>query len=192
MADNKVKSIVLPIAIVVVGGLIGGTILLNSRLDKLSTGTDVIGNNQNLRLLSFKAPGMFCIGCSASVEGYLKAIDGVQSVNASLATKQVDVIYDPSIVGKDVILDNEILAAYGKQSVSDVSYTGGSQAKTPSTTNLPQALALKLQDAAGIVSQLSNPVDYQGQFDKIDQAIVQQDYQQAEDLLDELLAQLQE
>jgi len=190
MADNKVKSYVLPIAIVVVGGLIGGIILLNNRLDKLSTGTTIIDNNQNLRLLSFKAPGMFCIGCSASVEGYLKAVGGVQSVNASLATKQVDVIYDSSIVGKDVILDNEILAAYGKQSVSDVSYTGGSQAKTPSTTALPQSLSFKLQEAAFLVQQLENPEIYQGTFDRIDSAIASEDFDKAEELLDDLLEEI--
>ena len=190
MVDNKVRSFVLPLAIIVVGGLVGGIILLNQKLDKLSTGTTVTDNTQNLRLLSFKAPGMFCLGCSASMEGYLGAVEGVQSVSASLATKQVDVIYDPSVVTKDIILSNEILDAWGKEFLSDETFTGNSQAQTPSTTNLPQGLALKLQNAAGKVSQLENPENYQDMFDKIDQAIAQENYQQAESLLDELLAEL--
>lgn len=187
---GKTKSFVLPLAIIVISLLIGGIVLLNQRLDRLNTNATTANNAQNARLLSFKAPGMFCLGCSASMEGYLSVVEGVQSVSASLATKLVDVIYDPSIVDKDTILANEILDSYGKEFLSDEVYTGGNQAKTPSTTNLPQGLALKLQDAAGLISQLDNAADYQDAFNQIDQVIAQQDYQEAEDLLDELLSKL--
>jgi copper chaperone CopZ len=186
---KKIKSLLLPLAIIVIGLLIGGGVLLNQKFNSLSKAETTV-NNQSLRLLSFKAPGMFCLGCSASIEGYLGAIEGVQSVNASLATKLVGVVYDASIVDKDTILANEILDSYGKEFLSDKIYTGSGQIKTPSTTNLPQELALKLQNAAGLVSKLDNASDYQATFCQIDQAIAQQNYSQAEDLLDELLTKL--
>lgn len=187
---EKTKSFILPLAIIVISLLIGGIVLLNQKLDKLNTNATTANNIQNSRLLSFKAPGMFCLGCSASMEGYLGAVEGVQSVSASLATKKVDVVYDPSVVTKDTILSNQILDAYGKEFISDEPYTGNNQVKTPSSTNLPQGLALKLQDAAGLISRLDNAADYQDVFNQIDQAIAQEDYQQAENLLDELLADL--
>jgi copper chaperone CopZ len=183
------KKYLLPILIIFVAGLVGASLLLNQKL-KQSNAVISTESGQSLRLLSFKAPGMFCLGCSASVEGYLKVIKGVQSVNASLATKQVDVVYDDSVVDKDTILDDEILDVYGKKFLSDVSYTGGNQAKTPSTTNLPQSLAFKLQEAAFLVQQLENPEDHQETFDRIDSAIASEDFDKAESLLDDLLEKL--
>lgn len=187
---KKTNPNVLPLAVIVAGLIIGGSLLFGQRSNKLNSNAITANNNQEMRLLSFKAPGMFCLGCSASMEGYLGAVEGVQSVNASLATKLIDVIYDPSIVDKNTILANEILDSYGRELISDEIFTGSNQAQTPSTTNLPQVLAAKLQEAAGKVSQLDDDVDYQDVFSQIDQAISMEDYLQAEGLLDELLVEL--
>lgn len=188
--NEKIKSTVLPLAIIVIGLLLGGFVLLNQKLDRLDSNAAALNNSQSFRFLSFKAPGIFCAGCTANIEGYLGAVDGVQSVSASLRTKRVDVIYDPSIVDKNTILSNQILDIYGREYLGDEPFTGSSQVQAPSTVNLPQGLAFKLQDAAGIVSQLDNPEDYNSEFDRINQAILNKDYQQAEDLLDELIGEL--
>lgn len=185
----KFQNYLLPILIISLAGLIGANLFMSQKIKQGNTNISA-NSNQSLRLLSLKAPGMFCIGCSASVEGYLGSIDGVQSVSANLASKQVDVIYDPILVNKDTILASEILDAYGKEVLGDQPYTGDSQAKTTSSASLPQNLASKLQEAAGRVGQLDDQQEYQPLFDQIDLAIVQQDYQQAETLLDELLGQL--
>lgn len=185
----KIQNYLLPLIIIIVAGLIGANVLLGQRIQK-----DVVRvsptDSQDLRLLSLKAPGMFCIGCSASMEGYLGAIEGVKSVKASVASKKVDVVYDPNLVGTQTILSNEILDAFGKEVISDEPFTDDSQGEVPSTTYLPPSLSFKLQEAAAKVSQLENPQDYQSLFDQIDQAIAQQDYEQAEILLDELLRKL--
>lgn len=184
------KKYLTPILIILIAGLFGTVLFLNQKANQSTRSPQSIQNGQNLRLLSFKVPGMFCIGCSASVEGYLSAIEGVRSANASLATKKVEVIYDDSVVDKDTILGNEILDAYGKKFLSDVSYTGGSQAKTPSTTTLPQGLSFKLQEAAFLVQQLENPEIYQETFNQIDSAIASEDFDKAEELLDDLLERI--
>ena len=187
---KKINPNVLPLTVIVVGLIIGGSILFGQRANKFNPKAITANNNQEVRLLSFKAPGMFCLGCSASMEGYLGAIEGVQSVNASLATKLIDVIYNPSLVNKDTILSNEILDSYGRELISDEIFTGSNQAQTPSTTNLPQALAAKLQEAAGKVSQLDDDVDYQEVFIQLDQAISEEDYRRAEGLLYQVLVEL--
>lgn len=126
---SSTKSLILPLLIILAAGLAGAGLILNQKLNQRIVGVS-IESSQNLRLLSLKAPGMFCLGCSSSMEGYLGAVDGVQSVNASLATKKVEVIYDPSVVDKETILMNQILDAYGKEFLSDVVFVGGEQAQT--------------------------------------------------------------
>lgn len=178
-----------PILIIITAGLIGVSLFLNQKIKQNNTNIST-SSGENLRLLSFKAPGMFCIGCSASVEGYLKAVGGVQSVNASLATRKVDVVYDLSVVTKDTILANQILAAYGKEFLSDEPFSGDGQKEVPSTTTLPQNLSFKLQEAAFVVQQLENPEVYQETFDSIDSAIASEDFDKAEELLDDLLERI--
>lgn len=183
------KHYLVPILIITVAGLLGVGLIFNQKINSSAT-QSAVKNNQNLRLLSFKAPGMFCLGCSASMEGYLGSIDGVRSVNASLSTKQVEVVYDSTVTSKEVVLSNQILDAYGKEQVSDEEFVGGDQVQTPSTTNLPQSLAFKLQEAAAKVAKLENQSEYQAVFTQIDEAIADQNYQKAEDLLDGLLLHL--
>lgn len=186
---DKIKNYLLPVLIILVTGFTAANLIVRQKAT-LQSESQYQESSQGLQLLTLKAPGMFCIGCSASVEGYLGAIEGVKQVNASLASKKVNVIYDPQVVSKDTILNNEILDAYGKEFISNEPFTSSTQMLSPSTTSIPQDLAFKLQEAAAKVSQLENSQEYQLLFDQIDQAIVQEDYQQAEQLVDDLLNRL--
>jgi len=183
---EKFKSIILPIAIIVVGVFIGGAVIFTQQVG----GLDVeIYAGQSFRQLSFKAPGMFCVGCTSNIEGYLGSIDGVQSVSASLDTKEVDVVYDPSIVDKDTILSNQVLDIYGRDLLSDEEFTGDIQIQeSPATTDFPEELSAKLQKAGAIVLELDNKDEYDELFGKINEAVINQDFQEAEKFLDEFLA----
>lgn len=183
------KNYLTPILIILFTGLLGAVLFLGQKVAQVENNNNTSAP-QKPRLLTFRAPGMFCIGCSASVEAYLSSVEGVQNVSASLGTKRVEVIYDGSVVDKDTILANQILDAYGKESITDEKYTGTGQEQTISTTNLPQSLALKLQEAAAKISKLENQEQYQETFNQIDKAIAQENYQKAENLLDNLLKDL--
>ena len=59
---------------------------------------------------SLVAPDITCGHCVASVQGALSELDGVQSVQASEETKQIDVDFVPSQVSLDkikAVLDEE-------------------------------------------------------------------------------------
>lgn len=178
-------KILVPLLILLVSGLFGANLWLSKKIENPQN-IQVAG----LRQLTLKAPGMFCLGCSASVEGYVGAVSGVKNVRASLGTKRVEIVYDPSVVSKEAILGNQVFTAYGKEFISDEAFSSTSLEKTPSTTSLPQTLSQKLQKAAFLVQRLDNPEQYQATFDAIDQAIAKEDFAKAEKLVDQLLVEL--
>jgi copper ion binding protein len=51
-----------------------------------------------LEQVTLTAPDISCGHCVATVKGAVSALDGVQSVDASEATKKIDISFDPSRV----------------------------------------------------------------------------------------------
>ena len=90
-----------------------------------SSGTSALPEDvpQGSYLLTMRAPDMFCGGCTGTVEAAVGATSGVIFVDADNATKEVLIIYDPSIVTGDSLLGHSIFDVYGREFVSDVSYT---------------------------------------------------------------------
>ena len=74
------------------------------------------------RLLTMRAPEMFCIGCEASVESAVGAVPGVLSVDAIIDTKEVRIIYDPAIISGDEVIGQGIFDVYGREFISDTIY----------------------------------------------------------------------
>jgi len=80
----------------------------------------------NMRFLTMRSPDMYCGGCEWSVENALEPIPGILYADADLETKEVHIIYDPERITSDQILSQSIFDTYGREFVSDVSYTPAS------------------------------------------------------------------
>ena len=78
---------------------------------------------QGSYLLTMRAPDMFCGGCTGTVEAAVGATSGVIFVDADITTKEVSIIYDPSVVTSDSLLGHSIFDVYGREFVSDALYT---------------------------------------------------------------------
>ena len=88
------------------------------------SGTSALPENipQESRLLTMRAPEMFCIGCTSSIEAAIGAVPGVHYVSADAETKEVNVIYDPDQITSDEIFSQSVFDVYGREFISDNSY----------------------------------------------------------------------
>ncbi len=130
------KNLLLSIVIIFIALLIGGAVLLSDKPNQQpvvsSTQTEQQTNrtantqqiSANARKLELSAPGMFCPGCTASVEGYLSSIPGIEFVEARLTPrKSATVIYNPDKITKEEIVKNQIFDTYGPVTIiSDASF----------------------------------------------------------------------
>ncbi len=57
-------------------------------------------------------PGIHCEHCQHAIEGALGDLEGVRSAHVSVPARTVDVDYDESVVGLDVIKDTIIEQGY--------------------------------------------------------------------------------
>lgn len=57
-------------------------------------------------------PGIHCEHCQRAIEGALGELEGVRSAHVSVPDRTVDVDYDESVVGVDVIKDAIIEQGY--------------------------------------------------------------------------------
>jgi copper chaperone CopZ len=77
----------------------------------------------NTRVLTMRASGMFCTGCSGAVEAAVQQFPGVLSVSADIGTKHVVVYYDPAYTTWEGIFQHGLFDAYGREFVSDETYS---------------------------------------------------------------------
>lgn len=177
-------NLLIPVLIILVSGLVGVNLWVTRKIENP-------GNVQvtGLRQLTLKAPGMFCLGCEASVENYIKAMPGVESADASLTSKLVGVIYDPAKVSKEEILANTIFDAYGREFISDESFSG--EVTAGEEKQLPASLAQKLQQISSLTYNDQGLLNkYISVIGAIDKAIESGDFAQAERLANQLLEEL--
>lgn len=57
--------------------------------------------------------GMTCGGCVASVQKVLSALPGVQTVEVTLTPGQARVVYDPTRVDRDALIQAVVDAGFG-------------------------------------------------------------------------------
>jgi len=115
------KNIIIPLSIIIAAALVGGVVIFSGGN---SSSNEQLVAADNLRALELSVPGMFCAGCSASVEAYVSSVPGVKRVQASLTTKSATVVYDPGVVTKEEIAENNIFDIYGGSIVSDEKFSG--------------------------------------------------------------------
>lgn len=71
-----------------------------------------------------KVTGMSCGGCVSSVTKALKAVDGVDDVNVSLADGAATVSYDEHLTSKTLLNSAVIAAGYGVDELGSSSKGG--------------------------------------------------------------------
>ncbi len=62
-----------------------------------------------------KTTGMHCMSCSMLIQMNVGELDGVESVNADLASGMTDVEFDESAVDVQAIVDEIVRAGYGAE-----------------------------------------------------------------------------
>ena len=75
------------------------------------------------RMLTMRAPEMFCMGCTASVEAAVGAVPGVLHANAEIETKEIRIIYDSAQVSSEEIIAQSVFDVYGREFISDELYS---------------------------------------------------------------------
>lgn len=150
------KNIIIPLFIIAVALLIGGAVLFFG--NKEPSNEQLAASSENLRTLELLVPGMFCAGCSASVENYVSSVPGVKRVQARLSpTKSATVVYDPDVITKEEIIKNPVFDIYGVSITSDEQFKGSiAPTQGQGGRAIPQEIQDKSQQAALLLQQRSN------------------------------------
>lgn len=189
------KNIITPLFIIAAAVLIGGIIFFSD--SNLSTNEQLTEPAGNLRALELAVPGMFCAGCTASVEGYVSPMAGVKRVWARLIpTKSATVVYDANIITKEEIIQNQVFDLYGVSIISDESFSGSVlPTESQEGVAMPQEIQDKSQQAALLLQQKLNKGKdtsaAQGLFNQVNNDIEQGNFSQAEALLNTIIDILQ-
>lgn len=189
------KNIIIPLSIIIAATLIGGVVIFSGSgspsNEQLATASD------NLRKLELSVPGLFCAGCSASVEGYVSSVPGVKRVQARLSPeKSATVVYDPDIISKEEIVENSIFDVYGVDIISDDQFTGSVlPAGSEAGVAIPQDIQNKSQEAVALLQQrVAEGKDVsiaQSLFNQVNSNIEQGNFDNASSLLDVVINSLQ-
>jgi len=186
------KNIILPLSIIIAAAVIGGAVLFsggNSPSDE-----QLVASPTNLRALELSVPGMFCAGCTASVEGYISSMPGVKRVQARLSpTRSATVVYDPDAVTKEEISKNNIFDVYGVSIISDDPFSGSVlPTKSKEGVAIPQEIQDKSQQVALLLQQKVNEgkdvSGAQALFNQVNSDIDQGNFVNANALLDAIMS----
>lgn len=189
------RNIIVPIVIIIFGSLALGGIFLGKQLNKSSEEGQRNVAGTNLRQLELSVPGMFCAGCTASVENYVAAEPGVERVQARLTpSKSATVVYNPTVTSPQAIIGNEIFQVYGVEIIEDKDFQAGADAKPSFLPEVPQEIQAKSQK---VVTLLRNK-ESQGQdtgaarslLQQVNRSIEAEQWANASALLDSLITQL--
>lgn len=186
------KNIFLPIAIIIAALLIGSAVLFSGQ----NKGASVSAYPANARVLTLSIPGMRCAGCAASVEGYVKAMPGVLESSVSLITKSGIFLYDPSKVTKEEIVKNTVFDIYPPVIVSDEKYDPSRHRFVGTNTqSIPVAIQQKSNRASQLLAEKQklgiDVTQIQAKFDKVNAFLQTGRSQEAENLLDSIIKELE-
>jgi len=189
------RNTIIPLSIIVAAVLVSGAVLFST--NDSSSDEQLAASSDNLRKLELSVPGMFCAGCSASVEGYVSGEPGVKRVQARLSPERsATVVYNPDIITKEEIVENSIFDVYGVDIISDEQFSG-SVLPTKSTEGviIPQSIQDKSQQAAILLQQRTDEnkdvSSAQSLFNQVNSNIEQGNFANANSLLDAVIRLLQ-
>ncbi|MFB6226324.1 MAG: heavy-metal-associated domain-containing protein [Candidatus Paceibacteria bacterium] len=67
---------------------------------------------KDLKKLTLKIEGMYCVGCERSIEGSVGSLQGVKKVDADLQSNSGIVVYNSQKIDKKKIVNNSIFDVY--------------------------------------------------------------------------------
>ena len=189
------KNIVIPLSVIVAAVLIGGAVLFSG--GSSPSDEQLAASLNNLRTLELSVPGLFCAGCSASIEAYVSSMPGVKRVQARLTpTKSATVVYDPDSIAKEEIIKNQVFDLYGVSIISDEKFIGSVlPSESQEGLTIPKEIQDKSQQVALLLQQRSSEGKdvsaVQGLFNQVNSNIEQGSFVDANALLDAIIKILQ-
>lgn len=150
------KKIFLPLAIIVVGLVVGGILLFGGNGNSTLLGasdTRVAGggsttlevpNTKKLRKVDLEILNMFCIGCRSSVVNSVMAVPGVVQADADPGTDSGWVIYDSDLITKEGIVAVPVFQAYPARIIADSAYSDVQYAPSAAVEEIPSEITDKL------------------------------------------------
>lgn len=189
------KNTIIPLAIIAAAALIGGALLFSD--NSSPSDTELAAESANLRKLELSVPGMFCAGCSASVEGYVSSMPGVKRAQARLTpTKSATIVYDPNTVTKEEIVKNQVFDLYGVSVISDGKFSGSIlETESDEGITVPQEIQDKSRQVALLLQQRSNEGKdvsaAQSLFNQVNSDIERGNFANANAVLDTIISLLQ-
>jgi copper chaperone CopZ len=132
----------LPAVIILAGAAVGAFFFfggvpaadsLNSPTQKQATHATSEAIPHNARRLTLSIEGMFCAGCARSIESSLSVVPGVVRSKVDPQSGSGQVVYDPSQISKQEIIDKPIFATYPAEITDDVKVTNGKKANGSGT-----------------------------------------------------------
>jgi len=133
---------ILPAVIIFAGAAVGaffffsgvpGVKSLSSPTQKQATHATSEAIPRNARRLTLSIEGMFCAGCARSIESSLSAVPGVLRSEINPQSGSGQIVYDPSQIPKQEIVDKPIFATYPAEITGDVKFTHRKKTKGSST-----------------------------------------------------------
>jgi copper chaperone CopZ len=186
------KNTLLPVTIIIAALFIGGAVVLSGQNKSSDSGI-----NQplpdNLRVLTLSIPNMICAGCAASIEGYVNSMPGVYDGSVSLVTKSGIFFYDPSKVSKEQIVKNTIFDIYAPIIASDEQYDPARhQLSKANARPVPIAIQQKSIQVSQLLREKNVDIEQiQTRLDQVDTFLQEGRNQEAENLLDEIIKELE-
>lgn len=65
--------------------------------------------------VSLRTTGMHCMSCAMLIQMNVGDLDGVDAVDADLASGMTEVDYDPAVVDVETIVDEIVRSGYGAE-----------------------------------------------------------------------------
>ena len=116
---EKTKTYLIVVILVVV--VLAGIVWAKGAFFSSPNGAVVAGKG-DLRLATVELPGLFCAACAFSSEDTLKKLPGVVDANVDIGVKKGTILYDPSIIAKEQLVEPGLIKAYEGKVIDDQPY----------------------------------------------------------------------
>jgi len=111
--SDRINKITLWVSTVFVIGLLATPYIAGEMVAAENAETDRLSEQlANLKQITLDVPGMNCPSCPFTVQKSLKKLDGVISARATLEDKKALVIYNPSLVSPEEMMEATANAGY--------------------------------------------------------------------------------
>jgi copper chaperone CopZ len=120
---STLKQLLVPSLILIVAAIFSAALIFTHALSIPASANQITFDaTKDARVLKVSLPGIKCVGCAGSIQGYVKSMPGVEYSSVSVESKTGVFVYDSQKITKEIILKNTIFDIYAPIVVSDESY----------------------------------------------------------------------